>query len=273
MVEIIGSASNPLVKRVRMLASRKQRLRTGMFLVEGIQPVWQAIEAGFELDVLLAAPGLLVGSPALTLLAELENNGATIAYLTNDLFTRLSTRDRPGGLAAVVKARATELDEVTVGPQSLFVALHQLGNPGNLGTIVRTAVSTAVAAVLLLGETADPYSPAAVRASMGAIFAMPLIRLPDEQSFLRWTDEHRISVVTTSPGAAADHWATDYPMPAALLLGGEREGLPVRLLRRGDLQVRIPMVGTTDSLNAAIAAGIMLYEMRRRQAFTEWVAH
>jgi TrmH family RNA methyltransferase len=127
--------------------------------------------------------------------------------------------------------------------------------------------------VMLVCDTADPYSPAAVRASMGAIFAVPIIRLPDEQAFLRWADQHAVSVVTTSPGAAADHWATDYPPPAALLLGGEREGLPAGLLRCGDVQVRIPMVGTTDSLNAAIAAGIMLYEMRRRQAFTEWAAH
>jgi TrmH family RNA methyltransferase len=273
MVEIIGSASNPLVKQVRMLASRKQRQRAGLFLVEGIQPVWQAVEAGFEVDVLLAAPGLLADSPALTLLAELQHRAVPIAYLTNDLFTRLSTRDRPGGLAAVVRARPARLAAIPVGRQSLFVALHRLGNPGNLGTIVRTAVSTGVAAVLLLGDTADPYSPAAVRASMGAIFAVPIVTLPDEQAFLRWADEHHISVVTTSPGAAAEHWAADYPLPAALLLGGEREGLPAGLLRRGDVQVRIPMVGTADSLNAAIAAGIMLYEMRRRQAFTEWVTH
>ncbi len=273
MVEIIGSVSNPLVKRVRMLASRKQRLRTGTFLVEGIQPVWQAIEAGFDVDVLLAAPGLLADSPALALLSELEDRGVPIAYLSNDLFTRLSTRDRPGGLAAVVKVRPVRLEDLPVGPQSLFVALHQLGNPGNLGTIVRTAVSTGVAAVLLLGDTADPYSPTAVRASMGAIFAVPVIRLPDEQAFSPWAREHEVSVVTTSPSAAIDHWATDYPLPAALLLGGEQEGLPVSLLGCGDVQVRIPMVGTTDSLNAAIAAGIMLYEMRRRQAFAEWVTH
>ncbi|HEX3815941.1 MAG TPA: RNA methyltransferase [Mycobacteriales bacterium] len=243
-----------------MLASRKHRQRTGTFMVEGIQPVWQAIEAGADVEQLLVAPGLLAGSPALQLLADPV---APVAYLTNELFTRLSTRDRPAGLAAVVRARPTNLEELPVQDDSLFVALHLIGNPGNLGTIVRTAVSTGVDAVLLLDHTADPYAPSAVRASMGAIFSVPVVHLPDAETFLRWTREHAITVVTTSPNAERNHWTTGYPLPGALVLGGERVGLPEELLARGDLRVRIPMAGTTDSLNAAIAAGIMLYEMRR----------
>jgi TrmH family RNA methyltransferase len=260
MVEIISSSTNPLIKQIRMLASRKHRQRTGTFMVEGIQPVWQAIEAGADVEQLLVAPGLLAGSPALQLLADPV---APVAYLTNELFTRLSTRDRPAGLAAVVRARPTNLEELPVQDDSLFVALHLIGNPGNLGTIVRTAVSTGVDAVLLLDHTADPYAPSAVRASMGAIFSVPVVHLPDAETFLRWTREHAITVVTTSPNAERNHWTTGYPLPGALVLGGERVGLPEELLARGDLRVRIPMAGTTDSLNAAIAAGIMLYEMRR----------
>jgi TrmH family RNA methyltransferase len=267
MVEIISSPSNPLIKQIRMLASRKHRQRTGTFLVEGIQPVWQAIEAGADIDILLAAPGLLAGSPALQLLTE---PAAPIAYLTNDLFTRLSTRDRPGGLAAVVRSTHHTLDDLPVAADSLFVALHLIGNPGNLGTIVRTSVSTGVAAVLLLGHTADPFAPSAVRASMGAIFAVPVVSVPDAETFFTWSRQRRLTVVTTSPSAEQYHWATAYPLPGVLMLGGERHGLPERLLAGGDLTVRIPMTGTTDSLNAAIAAGVMLYEMRRRNPLVEW---
>lgn len=260
MVEIISSSANPLIKQVRMLSSRKHRQRTGTFLVEGIQPVWQAVEAGVDIDLLLVAPGLLAGSPALQLLADPV---APVAHLTSELFARLSTRDRPAGLAAVVRAPRCHLDDLPVRSDSLFVALHLIGNPGNLGTIVRTAVSTGVDAVLLLDHTADPYAPSAVRASMGAIFAVPIIPLPDAETFLRWARERAITVVMTSPNAERNHWTTRYPLPGALVLGGERQGLPDELLAHGDLRVRIPMAGTADSLNAAIAAGVMLYEMRR----------
>jgi TrmH family RNA methyltransferase len=195
---------------------------------------------------------------------------APIAYLTNDLFARLSTRDRPAGLAAVVRSTYHGLADLPVESDSLFVALHLIGNPGNLGTIVRTAASTGVSAVLLLDHTADPFAPSAVRASMGAIFAVPIVAVPDAETFLRWAGRHRLTVVTTSPAAQQNHWATSYPLPGVLVLGGERDGLPQQLLDHSDVAVRIPMTGTADSLNAAIAAGVMLYEMRRRHPQVDW---
>ena len=270
MVEIISSAENPLIKQIRMLASRKHRQRTSTFLVEGIGPVWQAVDGAADIEVLLAAPALLAGSPARDLLAEQQRRGTPVVFLTNELFLRLSTRDRPAGLAAVVRKPETTMDDVAVGPESLFVALHLIGNPGNLGTIIRTAVSAGVGAVLLIGPTADPYSPAAVKASMGAIFSIPVVPLPDAAAFFQWAREHGIRVVTTSPAATESHWTVNYPLPAALLLGSERDGLPAELVVAGDQQVRIPMMGGADSLNAAIAAGIMLYEMRRRHPPAGW---
>lgn len=266
MVEIISSAANPLAKRVRALASRKVRRQSGSFLVEGIQPVWQAFEAGAEIEVLLVAPELIVGTAAPKLVSLQKAAGTPIARFTPALFERLSDRRRTSGLAAIVRARPDSLARLTVASDSLFVALHEVHNPGNLGTIIRTAVSAGVQAILLLGHSGDPYSPEAVRASMGAIFAVPIVHLPEPATFFDWAVAHRLPVIGTSPSAADSHWAVRYRLPAALLIGNEQRGLPAEVQARAEVLVRIPMVGTTESLNAAIATAIMLYEMRRPDA-------
>jgi TrmH family RNA methyltransferase len=264
MAELISSAANPLAKRVRALAERRHRRREGAFVVEGIQPVWQAVSAGAEIETLIVAPDLLRGSPALAMVEERERRGMRVARLTRDLFERLSDRDGPSGLAAIVHGRVLALPDLAVGPDSLFVALHEIGNPGNLGTIIRTA-DAAGAGVVLLGDTTDPFAPAAVKASMGALFEVPVAQAGDPADLFEWARARGVGVVATSAHADAQHWSTSYPAPLALLLGSEGVGLPRDLLERGDLRVRIPMVGGAHSLNLAVAAGILLYEVRRQR--------
>lgn len=265
MNDIISSGTNPLIKRIRRLEERKHRRREGAFFVEGIQPVWQALEAGAEIDTLVVAPQLLTSGATLRLLEDQERQGIRVARVTRELFSSLSDREHPAGLAAIVTMRPARLADLPVTPTALFVALHQVGNPGNLGTIVRTADAVGAAGVLLLGDCTDRYHPAAVKASMGALFALPVVHLHDPEEFFGWTATHGITVVTTSARADREHWTTDYPVPLALLLGSEGEGLPPALLARGEFAVRIPMAGTARSLNLAVAAGILLYEVRRQQ--------
>ena len=262
--DLISSTANPLVRRIRRLGERKHRRREGAFFVEGIQPVWQAVEAGTEIETLVVAPGLLTSALARRMVAEQERRGVRCARVTPAVFEALSGRDNPSGLAAVVRARTGRLDELAVTPDACFVALHEVGNPGNLGTILRTAEAAGAAGVLLLGETTDPFHPAAVKASMGALFTMPVVHVAEPEAFFAWAAARGIAVVTTSARAPDEHWAARYPLPVALLLGSEGEGLPAELLARGDLAVRIPMVGTAHSLNLAVAAGILLYEVRRQ---------
>jgi TrmH family RNA methyltransferase len=266
MAALISSAANPLARRVRLLSERRYRRREGALFVEGIQPVWQAVSAGMEIETLIVAPDLLDGSPAMGMVAEQEARGARVARLTRELFERLSERDGPSGLAAIVRWRIAGLEDLPVRPDSLLVALHEIGNPGNLGTIIRTADATGSGGVILLGETTDPFAPGAVKASMGAVFSVPVAHVRQPGEFFGWAKAHGLSVATTSAHADGDHWTTDYPLPLALLLGSEGNGLPPDLLARGDLRVRIPMVGTAHSLNLAVAAGVLLYEVRRRSS-------
>lgn len=264
MTDIISSAANPLAKRVKLLANRKHRRREGAFVVEGLQPVWSAVEAGWEVETFLVAPGLLTHQPALRMVEEQERAGVAVARFATELFQRLVDRDGPSGIAAVVRSRAGGPESLDVRPGAVFVALHRIANPGNLGTIIRTVDAVGGAGVVLIGDTVDPYAPAAVKASMGSLFAVDVVHTPGAPEFFAWAAAHGVEVLATSGSADEDHWSAAYEPPLAFLLGSEREGLPADLLDRASRQVRIPMVGTVDSLNIGVAASIMLYEARRR---------
>ena len=264
MTVTISSAANPLVKRARLLADRKHRRREGAFVVEGLQPVWRAVEAGWEIESLIVAPDLLTGAPAQRMVEEQERSGVSVARLSADLFKRLVDRDGPGGLAAIVRSRADDLSTLTVHPGAVFVALHRISNPGNLGTIIRTVDAVGGAGVILIGDTVDAFSPVAVKASMGSLFAVDVVHTPGSEEFFSWASERGVTVLATSGTADEDHWDATYEPPLAFLFGSEREGLPEEMLASADSRLRIPMVGTAESLNVGVAASVMLYEARRQ---------
>jgi RNA methyltransferase, TrmH family len=264
MTELISSAANPLVKRVRALADRKHRRRESAFVVQGIQPVWQAVEADADIEVLLVAPDLLHHAGALDMVHAQEVAGVRVARLTGDMFGRISDRDGPAGLAAIVRAAPASVGELAVAGGALFAALHEPGNPGNVGTIIRTASAAGASAVILIGASADPYDPVAVKASMGALFSMPVAVAESGADFLTWAAAGGVTVAAASGGAALSCWDAPWQLPLALLFGSEGTGLPADLLASASLQVAIPMTGTAESLNLAVAAGVLLYEVRRR---------
>jgi len=263
MAETISSAANPLVKRMRLLANRKHRREQGAFVVEGLQPVWRAVTAGWDIEALIVDPDLRPDSPAAAMVGDQEARGVRVVRLTRDLFDRVSSRDGSVGLAAIVRSRDTDLADLAVTPGSVFIALHQIGNPGNLGTIIRTADAVGSAGVILLGDTTDPFAPTSVKASMGSIFATRIARAREPRAFLDWALANGVAVLAASGTASVDHWNASYQAPLTLLLGSEGEGLPDELLAAADQRIRIPMTGTAESLNVAAAAAILLYETRR----------
>jgi TrmH family RNA methyltransferase len=197
------------------------------------------------------------------MVASQERAGVRVARVTSDLFARVSTRDGPSGLAAIVRARVPGLATLEVTPGSVVAALHEIGNPGNLGTIIRTADAAGAAGVVLIGQATDPFDPVAVKASMGALFTVPVAHAPSVAEFFAWAAGSGVAVVTTSAKAEVSFWEAAYPRPLALLFGAEGSGLPDEVLAAGDLRVRIPMAGTAESLNLAVAAGLLLYQARK----------
>lgn len=265
-MQVVTSAANPVVKRVRLLADRKHRRRQQAFVVEGLQPVWRAVSAGRQLEAVILAPELLTNPAALDMVAGLERDGVAVTRVSAELFGRLSDRDGPAGLAAIVRGGVGGLSELAVTHDSVFVVLHELQNPGNIGTIVRTADAAGASGIILLGHTADPLSGTAIKASMGSLFAVPVVAVAEEPALLGWAREYGVRLVAMSGAGSDDLWTAGLARPLAILLGNEGTGLPDSLLSAAEERVRIPMSGTAESLNVAAAAAVVLYELKRRTA-------
>ena len=157
------------------------------------------------------------------MVAAQEAAGVRVARLTGELFARVSARDGPSGLAAIVRGRVPGLASLPVTPGAVFLALHEIGNPGNLGTIIRTADAAGGAGVVLIGAAADPFDPAAVKASMGALFAVPVARAADPAEFFAWAAGSAVTVITTS-ARAPDQLLGGRLSPARRPAARERKG-------------------------------------------------
>jgi TrmH family RNA methyltransferase len=267
--EVITSFANPPVKRVRQLADRKRRRREGAFVVEGLQPVWRAVTSGWPVDTLIVAPDLLTNEPSRRMVHEQRESGVRVVSVSREVFAHLSDREGPAGLAAIVRGSLTGLSSFRPRPAGSadgpVVALFRAANPGNIGTVLRTADAAGAAGLLLVGETADPFAPAAVKASMGSVFAVPFCAAPDPAELFDWAHRERRPVLAVTGSAAASLWDGPADGRAVLLLGSEGAGLPADLVDRCDDAVAIPMQGTAESLNLATAAAVLLYEFKRRR--------
>jgi TrmH family RNA methyltransferase len=254
----VTSLTNPTVKAVRALHMRKERDETGLFLAEGLKNVTEGVELGHPPRILMYGREA-AGHPLLTRAAQAtqETRGEVIE-VTQDILAKVSRRDNPQAVVGVFAQTFRPLAEVVPGPAACVVALHRIRDPGNLGTIVRTADAAGCGGVILVGECCDPYSVEAVRATMGSIFAVPLTRA-SETEFAAWRKGWTGSVVGTLLTATVDHRAADYRKPAMILMGNEQQGLPPEMAGLCDVAVKIPMRGRADSLNLSVAAGIMIY--------------
>ncbi|MCO5229023.1 MAG: RNA methyltransferase [Thermomicrobiales bacterium] len=265
MTDLISSTANPLVKRIRALTDKRARKREGAFVVEGHQPVWRAVQGCWEIDTLIVAPDLVRNPAAFEMIEDLSAAGVRVAYLSSDLFARISERDGPAGIMAIVQQQQRSLASVSVTRDQTWVILHRVHNPGNLGTSIRTADAAGIAGIVLCGDCADIYDPVAVKASMGSIFAVPVIIEREFDTVRAWVTEQGIQLVGTSGYAEASHWDFDWNAPQAIVLGNEGDGLPDEVLNDCDSTVRIPMTGTVESLNLGVAAAILMYESRRQR--------
>lgn len=260
---MISSHRNPLVKRIRKLQQKKYRQRESAFFVEGIRIVLTALEQGAPVETLVYAPDLLTSDAAQMAIEAQRALGRDVASVTAGVFQSLSGRDNPLGLGAIVSAQNQTVDSLSVKDGDVYVALEDVSDPGNLGTIVRTVDAAGAAGILLVGQSTDPLHPTAVRASMGAIFRVPIVEMSSMAQLLTWTRKQELQTVATSARATQPFWQASYRRPLLLLFGSEGEGLSEDVLTQADLSVSIPMFGISSSLNLAVAAGLLLYEVKR----------
>lgn len=265
---MITSLSNPSIKAIRRLVrNRKARQEEGVFYLEGLRIVSEALKQNARIKTLIYSPDLLVSVYGQQLTRQAAEQGLPLLEVTAEVFQSFALKDGPQGIAALAEPQWTELNDVSLKGSDLWTALYQVADPGNLGTILRTMDAVGGRGVILLDFSTNPYDPAAVRASMGAVFSQKLVHT-NLDAFREWKQTRSIPVIGTSDAVAGDYHDYAYPPAMVLLMGSERQGLPEITLRLCDGLVSIPMLGVCDSLNLSVAAGIVLYEIfnRRRDA-------
>lgn len=264
MNQPITSMHNQRVKDLVRLRQRRERDGSGLFLIEGYRELSRAVEAGVEFADLYVCPPLYLGSNEPGLIEAVTAGGTPLTELGEAAFRKVSYRDRPEGLLGVARQSPTTLDRLSPATAPLVLVVESIEKPGNLGTMLRTADAAGVSAVVVCDPATDPYNPNVVRASLGTLFTVPLAIATTSET-IDWLDRRGIRSVATIPGADLAIWDADLTGAVALVVGSEQYGLSATWRARADLEVGLPMAGSADSLNAAMAAGIALFEAVRQR--------
>ena len=259
----ITSLQNDAVKFIRTLDMRKARRLTNLFVAEGASVLLTACENGWQPQTLVLGPEAAGNAATRRLENWARAAGAETLDVAAPVLAKLAAKENPQSVIAVLKQRWIDPpDPAALKGKPLWLALESVRDPGNLGTIVRTADAAGVAGIILVGAPCDPYSREAVRASMGSIFAVPLVR-QDAPEFACLCAGWPGDVVGTHLSGKTDFREAAYRAPVLLVMGSEGAGLSDATAAVCRLLVRIPMAGRLDSLNLAVATALMIYEIRR----------
>ena len=256
----ITGFSNPTIKAVRSLREKKHRKREGRFLAEGLRLLTDARESGRIPELLLMAEGR-EGHPLLDALeAAVTRAGGDVIEMPEDLLAKVTGKDNPQAVAGVFAEWDTGLAALDRTRAPLWLVAQAMRDPGNLGTMLRTADAVGAGGVILLDDCADPFSVEAVRASMGAVFTVPLAQARWED-FQSWLRSGPGQLVAASLREAVPYRGAPYAEPCFVMVGNESRGMPDDYEMACDLRVTMPMKGRADSLNAAVAAAVLAYEV------------
>jgi RNA methyltransferase, TrmH family len=261
----ITSKDNSVIKRLRSLSDPKQRKKEHAFLIEGVKMVEEALRDKAGVSMVVAAPSL-VQHHGKGVLKLAENRGVDILWISSALMDALSESKTPQPVMAVVKMQEHSLDSLFSRDPGLIILAHQLQDPGNLGTIIRTAEAVGASGIAITPNTVDPFNAKAIRASMGSILRLPIVHIGNIVSFMKTCKQKGYQTVATVLTGDRTYFDIDLKKPTVVILGQEGAGLPQEVTSNIDLQIRIPMADTIDSLNVATAAAVILYEaMRQRE--------
>lgn len=256
---IITSTGNPRVVEARKLDQRKHRQQQSRFLVEGLQLIHMALDAGLRPLEVFFCRALFTGPEAPALMERFHQIGAALQPVSVNVMHALSDRDTPQGIVAAFTLYDTPLDSLTLGGSELVLVLDRLQDPGNLGTLLRTADAVGAAAVVIVAPAADPFDPRTVRASMGSLFNLPVAVTGDVPGLFEWLRACGLRVIGADARRGVDWSRCAWRGGAALILGNEARGLSDDLAAGVDIWAALPIAGRADSLNVAVAGGVLMY--------------
>jgi TrmH family RNA methyltransferase len=257
----VTAFSNSTVKLLRSLRDKKARRSEGLFLAEGLRILAEARDSGRLPEIVAFSAEGAKHRLAAEIIAATEAAGGDAIETSADILSKMTGKDNPQMLIGAYRQPDSALDAVDRSQAPLWIVAQALRDPGNLGTILRTGDAVGAGGLILIDDSADPFSVEAVRASMGAVFTQQIAaaRWPE---FLAWLRSGEGQLVGTSLKATQDYLAAEYRKPCFLLIGNEQQGLPADYEAECDLLVKIPMAGRADSLNAAMAAAVMAFAIK-----------
>lgn len=268
-VKQITSHSNPIVKEIKgLVAQRKQRNQSGLFVAEGLKLATDALEAGWDVRYLALGPEARENPIAQKAAATAKARGALILEVNTSVLSAMTRKDNPQMVVGVYQQKVGTLKDIVPEMATVWVALDRVRDPGNLGTVIRTIDAVGASGVILVGDCTDPFAVETVRATMGSLFHVPIVKA-DKAEFRKLAQNWPGTVAATHLKGSVDYRTPEYSEPVLLVMGNEQQGLDEETAEVCKTLIRIPQVGQADSLNLAVATGIALYEVRRNHLSLE----
>lgn len=265
MLQRITSLQNEKLKNFARLYRRKYREKWKLYVAEGINLVEEALKNGAEFDSAFVREDFFGEAEGKVLAERLGEKNCDIFVLPKALFDHTVNTDTPQGIAAAVKQPDCDVGHFFDGKPSNVIVLDRLQDPGNLGTIIRTADAAGFRRILVMKGTADIFSPKTVRAAAGSLYRVSFAYANQPEEALRLLSDRRFRTVCTSPRAEKNYFEEDIAENTALIIGNEANGACDEFMQKARLLVSIPMEGTVESLNAGVAASVIMYESVRQR--------
>ncbi len=257
----ITSMSNPIIKEVRSLSNKKGRIAAQAILLEGYRLVRDALDSGAEIRYFIISDSFFQKDELL--LSDMSN--IKVVQVPDEVFSRISETQSPQGIMAVAELPVCDKKDI-INRVKRVIVLENLQDPGNLGTIIRSADACGFDAVILSKDSADPYNPKVIRSTMGSLFHIPVIITEDFNGLLNELRSKGMLLIAAHTRDSLPCWQADMSGELAIIIGNEGNGLSDNILELADMTVMIPMTGKAESLNASAAASMLIYEcMRQRE--------
>ncbi len=255
----INSTKNPLIKQIKSLYRKKERRDKGLFIVEGIKIIEEIIDKGYPFRNIVYTDSLLKNSDGREMFSKIDNI-KNLIHVPENVFKEISDTESPQGILAVVNIEINKIDDLNINQTKILLYLDRVQDPGNMGTIIRTADAFDVDGIIISEGCVDPYNPKVARATMGSIFRVPLYFVDNGIFEIKKLKSKGINIYSSSLIASVDIDKVDFKKNAVVVIGNESSGVSSEIYDLSDKLIKIPMLGDSESLNAGVAASIIMYE-------------
>jgi TrmH family RNA methyltransferase len=257
---VITSRENALIKNILKLHTTAGRKKAGQYFTEGIRSVGQSLKAKAPVDKVIFSDKVYRTTGGRELMERISQTGIKAVEISEGLYKSITDTDNPQHIMAVINIKEYRLKDILQSGELLLVIVDGIQDPGNLGTVIRTADAASAHAVMLLKGTADIYNPKTVRSTMGSVFGIPVIQVGDNKELFYWLRETGVRLIASSPEGDIPYWDIDYRGKIGIIIGNEANGISEQVKSCSDMSAVLPMPGGAESLNAAVACGILLYK-------------